>query len=113
MMPGRQRRSGRQKIMAVIDTSGSITPHLLELINGELVRLARDYPVVVVECDEAIKAVYSYRRIKKVTGRGGTDFRPVFDPDFVRRHRPNLSCTSPTDLARHRSNLRKRPRSGA
>lgn len=76
--------------MAVIDTSGSITPYLIESINAELVRLARDYPVVVVECDAAIKAVYNYRPVKKVTGRGGTDFRPVFEPEFLRRHKPDL-----------------------
>ncbi|MAD80300.1 MAG: hypothetical protein CMJ50_05565 [Planctomycetaceae bacterium] len=90
IVPGRRRRPDCQKILAVIDTSGSITPHLLESINAELVRLARDYPVLIVECDAAIKAVYSYRPVKKVTGGGGTDFRPVFDPDFLRRHHPDL-----------------------
>jgi predicted metal-dependent peptidase len=76
--------------MAVIDTSGSITPELLELINAELASLAGDYRVTVVECDVKIHRVYPYRKIREVQGRGGTDFTPPFKPAFLRQHRPDL-----------------------
>lgn len=90
ILPGRQRRGDRPKIMAVVDTSGSITPALLELINAELARLARSHAVTVVECDARIHSVYRYRPIRSVTGRGGTDLRPPFAPEFLREHRPDL-----------------------
>ena len=77
--------------MAVIDTSGSITPELLELIDAELAGLARHHAVKVVECDCAIHSVYDYHgRLKNLTGRGGTDFRPPLAANFLRKHRPNL-----------------------
>jgi predicted metal-dependent peptidase len=77
--------------MAVVDTSGSVTPDLLELIDAELRILARHYAVVVVECDAEIHAVYDYRPLQTVSGRGGTDFRPPFELEFLRRHRPDLA----------------------
>jgi predicted metal-dependent peptidase len=77
--------------MAVIDTSGSITTELLELINAELARLAAEFEVLVVECDTKIQRVYEYRRIEAVCGRGGTDFRPPFAAAFLRKHRPDLA----------------------
>jgi len=76
--------------MAVIDTSGSVTTDLLELINAELARLAKDYEVTVVECDAVIQQVYRYQPLKVFHGRGGTDFRPPFEPGFLRQHKPDL-----------------------
>ena len=73
IIPGKRRESERPKIMAVIDTSASITPELLQQIDAELAGLARHYTVTVVECDAMIHAVYAYRAIKSVSGRGGTD----------------------------------------
>lgn len=90
IVPGRSRRPTRPKVMAVIDTSGSMTERLLEAVDGELRRLARCHSVTVVECDAAIQAVYEYRPLKCVTGRGGTDLRPPLDADFLRRHRPDV-----------------------
>ena len=90
VIPGRRRQSDRPKIMAVIDTSGSITPKLLELIDGELARLGRDYVVTVVECDTQIHTVYEYKPLTSVTGRGGTDLRPPFAKDFLRKHHPDI-----------------------
>ena len=90
IVPGKRRRSDRPKIMAVIDTSGSITPELLELIDAELAGLARHHEVKVVECDCEIHAVYDYRPLENVNGRSGTDFRPPLKPKFLRKHRPDL-----------------------
>lgn len=90
IVPGKHRRGEPPKIMAVVDTSGSITPELLELIDAELRLLARHYAVVVVECDAEIHAVYDYRPLGSVSGRGGTDFRPPFDREFLQKHRPDL-----------------------
>src|SRR5262249_11122327 len=53
--------------------------------------LGRWHDVVVAECDAAVHAVYPFRgRLAAVRGRGGTDFRPVLDPEFHRRHRPDV-----------------------
>jgi predicted metal-dependent peptidase len=91
IMPGRCRRSGRAAALAVIDTSGSISPEDLEAIDGELARIAKAHKVLVVECDDDIRKVYQYRsRLQEVHGRGGTDLRPPLEPDFLRQHRPDV-----------------------
>ncbi|MGO8745251.1 MAG: VWA-like domain-containing protein [Thermoguttaceae bacterium] len=90
IIPGRRRRGGRPTVMAVIDTSASITPDLLEMINGELIRLAHEHRVTVVECDAEIQRVYPFKAIRNVQGRGGTDLRPPLAPAFLRKHHPNL-----------------------
>lgn len=90
IMPGRRRQSTRPIIMAVLDTSGSITPELLEQINAELAGLAKDYEVTVVECDTIIHRVYRYKPLKDVCGRGGTDLCPPLEQKFLRKHHPDL-----------------------
>ena len=90
IVPGTRRRAGRPGILAVIDTSASLTSELLGQISGELGRLAADYRVTVVECDDEIQSVYSYRPIHSVEGRGGTHLRPPFEPAFLQRYRPDL-----------------------
>jgi len=90
IVPGKRRRGGRPKVMAVIDTSGSITPDLLERIDAEIAYLAQDYRVTVVECDVAIQRVYPYKRIQEVLGLGGTDLRPPFERQFLGKHKPDL-----------------------
>jgi predicted metal-dependent peptidase len=90
ILPGRRRRPARPRVMAVIDTSGSMTGELLEQVDSELARLARQSTVLVVECDAAIHRVYPYRKPESFQGRGGTDFRPALEPAFRRRHRPDL-----------------------
>jgi predicted metal-dependent peptidase len=57
IVPGQGRRATRPKIMAVIDTSGSMTEELLSQMNGELNRLACHHDLVVVECDCKIQRV--------------------------------------------------------
>lgn len=91
IVPGKCRQGERPRVMAVIDTSGSITSELLELISAELALLARHYTVLVVECDAVVHAVYDYRvPLTAVHGRGGTDLRPPLERKFLRKHRPDL-----------------------
>lgn len=89
--PGQKRADSRASVVAVIDTSGSITDEVLEEIDGELHRLSRSHTVQVVECDCAVHRVYRYSgRLKLVQGRGGTDFHPPLEPAFLRPLRPDL-----------------------
>jgi predicted metal-dependent peptidase len=91
ILPGRHRRASRPRVMAVLDTSGSISPAELEAFDGELARIARRHPVHVVECDCTIHRNYRYRgRLGQVEGGGGTDFRPALEPGFLRRLRADL-----------------------
>jgi len=91
IVPAQIRETSKPVIMAVIDTSASMDEVLLAQISGELGRMARDYEVVVVECDAAIQACYRYRGpIESVRGRGGTDLRPPFDPGFLAKARVDM-----------------------
>jgi hypothetical protein len=91
VVPGRRRRAGRARVLAAIDTSGSVGPGLLGLIADELVELGRRHEVVVVECDAAVQAVYHFSgRLTAVRGRGGTDFRQVLNPAFWRKYSPGV-----------------------
>jgi hypothetical protein len=90
IVPGRDRRPHRPQVMAVIDTSGSISDDMLEMIDGELRRLARDYEITVVECDVIIHRVAKCRRLEVVNGRGGTDFRPPLETAFLQKHQPGV-----------------------
>jgi hypothetical protein len=90
ILPGQGRRATRPKVMAVIDTSGSMSAELLSAVGGELARLARSYQVLIVECDEVVRSVYRYRPLRTVVGRGGTDLRPPLERVFLREHRPDL-----------------------
>jgi predicted metal-dependent peptidase len=90
ILPGKARQALRPKVLAAIDTSGSITPELLTLIDGELGCLAKHHEVTVVECDARIHAVYPYRKLDRVHGRGGTDLRPPLEKSFLGQHKPDL-----------------------
>lgn len=90
ILPGRGRQGTKPRVMAAIDTSGSMTARLLADISAELAVMSKTHEVIVVECDRKIQAVYPYRPIAEVHGRGGTDFRPVFEASFLRQHRPDL-----------------------
>ncbi len=91
ILPGKQRLGNKPRVMAAIDTSGSITQELLSTISGELTSLARNYEVLVVECDVSIHRVYPYKReITDVVGRGGTDLRPPLDSKFLAKHKPDV-----------------------
>jgi len=76
--------------MAVIDTSGSMGADVLSDISAELAKLNRTHTVTVVEADDRIHDVYPYRPILEVRGHGGTDFRPVFEREFLHKQHPDL-----------------------
>lgn len=90
ILPGKGRFSQKPKILAVIDTSGSMSDPMLSDISAELGMMAKHFEVHVVECDTAVHAVYPYRPIKSVRGRGGTDFRPPLRRAFLKEHDPDL-----------------------
>lgn len=91
VIPARVSGPGRHRVLAGIDTSGSIQPEQLDAIGSELGRLAASAEVVVVECDDQVRAVYPFTGpITRVRGRGGTDLRPPLEGEFLRRHRPDV-----------------------
>jgi len=90
ILPARGRSGSKPKVMACIDTSGSMTDAILAGVSTELSVMSRTHQIIVVECDREIQAVYPYRPISEVHGRGGTDFRPPFSAEFLRQHRPDL-----------------------
>ena len=81
---------GRPRLLVALDTSQSMEASDLALLAEEIDKLAGLATITIVECDERIQRVYQYvLRIASVSGRGGTSFRPVFEPDFLEAHRPN------------------------
>lgn len=90
IIPGKGRYGRKPRVLAVVDTSGSMTAPMLADISTELGLMAGHYEVVVVECDTKIHKVYPYRPIESVKGRGGTDFRPPFKPDFLKAQQPDV-----------------------
>ena len=109
ILPGRRRQAARPRVMAVIDTCGSMTDELLERVDAELAWMARQFAVTVVECDAAIRRVYRYRSLGSVLGRGGTDFRPPLERAFLRRHRADLVVFFTDGSARPPHRRRGRP----
>lgn len=73
------------KIVAAIDTSGSVSEQDVVYILNEIVNIiaGRKHTLTVIECDSEIQRVYSVKTradIKKnVIGRGGTAFTPVIE----------------------------------
>jgi len=92
IVPGSSPASARLRVVAVIDTSGSVGHEELRAIGGELARLHRAAAeVVVVECDSEVRRVSLFRgRLREITGRGGTDLRPPFAARLLQRLRPDL-----------------------
>lgn len=91
IVPGKRRLPNRARVMAAIDTSGSMGQEDLNRIAAELRRLARTADIVVVQCDAAIHSVEDFSgRLTKVLGRGGTDLRPPFEPIVLRKARPSV-----------------------
>jgi predicted metal-dependent peptidase len=77
--------------MAVVDTSGSMSVPMVEDIGTELNFLRRHYRVTVVECDCEIHAIYELKGpLTNVRGRGGTDFRPPFEREILRKIKPDV-----------------------
>jgi predicted metal-dependent peptidase len=73
------------RIVAAIDTSGSMGDDEIKYCLSELMNLVKQYEseIIVVECDAEIGSVYTIKKPgdihNKVTGRGGTSYLPVID----------------------------------
>jgi predicted metal-dependent peptidase len=91
ILPGNTRPPGKPRVMAVIDTSGSITDALLGQIARELAAVGASREVVIVECDAVIHRIYPFKgELRDVHGRGGTDLRPPFERDVLAKVRPDV-----------------------
>ncbi len=92
-IPGRSfspRIVRRPRLVVAIDTSISMTSAELAEVARQLARLADHARIVVAECDVEIARVYPFAgAVVEVAGRGGTDLRPVFAPEFLAAQRPD------------------------
>ncbi len=76
-------------IVFAIDTSGSVSTALIGEIIAELRAFRETFPcrLTVIQADAAVQEVREYEaldgmevpKVMEILGRGGTDFRPVFD----------------------------------
>lgn len=100
VLPGSRRVPTRLKILAAVDTSGSMSSDTLDEIAAELRVMARTYDVATVEFDAQIQRRYrltggsdgsspfggsaaSADPLRQMQGRGGTNFFPVFERDTL------------------------------
>jgi predicted metal-dependent peptidase len=97
VLPGSRRVPMKLRLLAAIDTSGSMSATTLDEIAAELRVMARSYEVAVVEFDAAIQRRYRLgdaassrdpaspagHPLAAMQGRGGTSFRPVFHRDTL------------------------------
>jgi predicted metal-dependent peptidase len=70
------------RVVVVIDTSGSIDNQTLMLFMTEIENIRRaGAEITVIESDCEVQNVYAYRRGKEISmqGGGGTDFDPAFE----------------------------------
>ena len=81
-VPGRTyspRVLAKPELLVAIDTSLSMTRAELSEIARQLVRMGEHARITVAECDVEVTRVYAFTGvIDEVSGRGGTDLRPVF-----------------------------------
>lgn len=97
------RREKRIEIIIAVDTSGSISDKELTIFFSEInsiLRSAGHYSVYLVQCDADIQDIKEINfpetlDVKKVhiKGRGGTDFRPVFEWAIRNCRRPLIYFT--------------------
>ncbi|MHA2294487.1 MAG: vWA domain-containing protein [Candidatus Hodarchaeales archaeon] len=80
-------KSGLNVVVA-IDTSGSINDEEARVFLGETFAILGQFPrinIIVIQCDATVQDVQTYSNWDappaklKIKGRGGTDFRPVFE----------------------------------
>ena len=83
-------------IAVAIDTSGSISNEEFQEFITEIYGIMRSYKaeVTIIECDAAVQKTYKLKKYGKVDtqfkGRGGTDFRPVFEYFKEKKRKPGL-----------------------
>lgn len=76
----------RPSLLVAIDTSMSMSSNELAEIGRQLTQLAEYARITVAECDTEITRTYGFdRMLTEVAGRGGTDLRPIFAPEFLGR----------------------------
>jgi len=101
MVPG-NKKNRKLSLVVAIDTSGSVSDKELSMFAGEIQKIYQNgADIVIIECDADVQNVYKYdRKIDKkgkdgltFAGRGGTDFRPVFD--YIDEKRDKLIQTKP------------------
>lgn len=91
IVPSYPYRPSRRHVVAVIDSSGSMTAALLAAVSSELSAIARLHNVTVVECDDHVRAVARYTGpLTSVHGRGGTDLRPPLARALLTKLRPDV-----------------------
>lgn len=88
IVPATGRSTSLPKIVFCLDTSGSMTTSILSDFSAEMSVLAKSYDLTVIEADTMVRAVYKFRPLNNVMGRGGTDFRPALEE--AARMRPDL-----------------------
>jgi predicted metal-dependent peptidase len=97
--PGRRARRETPVVLAVLDTSASMTheelTHVAEELSGLAALAGTRVRVCCVQCDTAIRARTWLRAtggaaLDTVRGRGGTDLRVPFAAAELRRVRPDL-----------------------
>lgn len=93
VVPGRVYYPGpgeKPSLIVALDTSGSMTSEELAEIARQLRPLSALVKMTVVECDVTIQRVSRFEGVlRDVKGRGGTDLRPIYEPEFLRKHRPD------------------------
>jgi len=89
-VPGRTwapKRLTEPKLLVAIDTSLSMTKLELEEIARQLAILAERAHLTIAECDVEVTRIYPFSgALEAVTGRGGTDLRPAFEPGRLKAH---------------------------
>lgn len=91
VLPGSRRIATKLKILAAIDTSGSMASSTLDEIAAELRVMSKSYDVSVVEFDTVIQRRFRLDGtngqggdpLARCQGRGGTSFVPVFAPETL------------------------------
>jgi predicted metal-dependent peptidase len=88
------------RVVVVIDTSGSIDNDTLMLFMAEIEGIRRTgAEITVIESDCEVQNVYAYRRGKEISmqGGGGTDFDPAFEYINSRKSGSFDACIYLTD----------------
>ena len=98
IIPGRAHELSSSHILAVIDTSGSISSLTLQLILAEIENLVGTFRVTLVQCDDHIHGIHRIRQgcrtwkdeVEGFKGRGGTDLQPALAPEFISKINPDV-----------------------